>query len=373
VNACGAGAYTDPFSFRTVSQSCIDKASTTDQNNIAISGSGLPTITSVINVTQSGEISDVNVTRVRGSHSAVRDIQIRLKGPDNTSVILLSQPACNGSNFNCGFDDQSPQILTNCPMNNLKYKPVGSLADFVGKNAQGNWTLELEVVDSDGEGGTFNDWELQICAALQSASPVIVKNDTLEVPPGGTNRIYTENLVANDADNSWDELEFTIIKNTAFGQVKLNGQTLGVGGKFTMEDVFSSYLTYTNTSTTEPYDYFTFTVSDGEGGFAGTPRFHLKMDAGADIIGGADDQLAADELYVFPNPATDELNLLFEQASTKVSKVTLTDVQGRNIATEVEGLGSYQLKMRIGAVPSGIYFVKVQTERGSIVKKVVVE
>ena len=55
-----------------------------------------------------------------------------------------------------------------------------------------------------------------------------MKNDTLPVIPGGTNRIYTSHLVVNDADNNWSELDFTIVKNTAFGQIKLNGQTRNV-------------------------------------------------------------------------------------------------------------------------------------------------
>ncbi|MBK9016881.1 MAG: hypothetical protein IPM82_24020 [Saprospiraceae bacterium] len=99
--------------------------------------------------------------------------------------------------------------------------------------------------------------------------------------------------MANDADNSWDELEFTIVTNTANGQVKLDGQTLGVGGHFTMSDVFNNYLTYTNTNAAALYDYFTFSVNDGEGGYTGTPRFNIKMDADANIIsstiGQADD------------------------------------------------------------------------------------
>ncbi|MBK8563426.1 MAG: proprotein convertase P-domain-containing protein [Saprospiraceae bacterium] len=269
-NQCGAANYADPFAFQTASQSCVKKASSGDQNNIIIPGSGLPLITSKVNFPQGGVISDLNVIRVKGNHIAVRHLEARLKGPDNTKVVLMSEPSCNGENFNCGFDDQSPLTLTNCPAANAEYKTVDPLANFNGKNAQGDWTLELEVVNSEGEGGQFDDWELEVCAALTSANPLIIKNDTLGVPPGATNLIYKNSLEVTDADNVPADLEFTIVSNTQHGQVKLNGQALGVGDHFTMFDVYASKMTYTNTNNAALYDYFTFTVSDGGGGFAGT-------------------------------------------------------------------------------------------------------
>lgn len=371
-NACGDGEFGDPFSFRTAAQACIVKASSGDQNDINIPGTGLPLITSVINFPQGGTISDVNVRRVKGNQSAIRDIQIRLKAPDNTSVTLLSQPACGGSNFNCGFNDQAPTTLTNCPVANTNYKPFGSLADFNGKNSQGNWTLELEVVDTDGEGGNFDDWELEICAGLQSANPVIIKNDTLGVPPLGTNRIYLDNLIATDADNTADELEFTIVVNTQYGQVKRNGQTLGVGSTFTMRDVFNNVLTYTNTNDAQPYDYFTFTVNDGGGGFVGTPRFYLKLDPNAPIISGTN-ELESSEIGLYPNPATSEVNLVLSANAGLANAATLLDIQGRRIAVQTTGIGTSTVKLNTGNVPAGLYFVEVKTAMGTFTRKVVIE
>ncbi|MGB5050818.1 MAG: zinc-dependent metalloprotease family protein, partial [Caldilineaceae bacterium] len=253
-NLCGMGEYADPFSFRTVSQICMEASSSGDQNSIPISATGLPLITSKINFAQGGVISDVNVKKVVATHSALRHIEVRLKGPDGTKAVLMSPPNCGGNSLNSGFDDQAPNTIVTCPMANQSYKPTEPLSIYNGKNSQGEWAIELEVVHQDGLGGTFSNWTLEICGSAQPTNPVVVKNDTLKVPPGGINRIYTDKLVANDADNNWSELQFTIVKNTAAGQVKLNGQTLGVGGHFTMDDVFNEYLTYTNTNTAALYD-----------------------------------------------------------------------------------------------------------------------
>ncbi|MBI1225309.1 MAG: T9SS type A sorting domain-containing protein [Bacteroidetes bacterium] len=371
-NLCGTGDFGDPFSFRTVSQACLQTTSSGSQNNINIPATGLPLISSKINIPQGGAISDVNVKNVTATHSALRHIQLRLKSPSGTPVVLMSEPNCNSNSLNTGFDDQSANTLTNCP-SLLSYKPVDPLSVLNGQNSQGDWTLELEVVNTAGEGGNFANWTLEVCGAVTSASPVVVKNDTLAVPPGGTNRIYTTNLVANDADNTWGELQFTIVKNTAFGQVKLNGQTLGVGGHFTMDDVFNQYLTYTNTNTTALYDYFTFSVNDGEGGYTGTPRFNFKMDAGADIIGGTDSKLDNAQFQIFPNPATNEATILFAKQVDKTIAVQMLDVRGRLIPVAVEGLGTGLVKLNTSTVLPGLYFVQVRTLAGVFVEKLVIE
>lgn len=372
-NICGMGDFGDPFSFQTVKQSCVQASSSGDQNGINIPSSGLPLISSKINIAQGGTVADVNVDKVTATHSALRHIEVRLKGPDGTKAILMSEPNCGSNSLNSGFDDQSPNSIVNCPMANQTYKPTEPLSIFNGKPSQGDWTLELEVVNTDGLGGTFNNWMLEVCGSASSANPTIVKNDTLHVPPGGTNRIYTDNLVVNDADNTWGELVFTVVKNTADGQVKLNGQTLGVGGTFTMDDVFNNYLTYTNTNTAALYDYFTFSVNDGSGGYTGTPRFNIKMDPNAVIIGAA--KTVADDAHfqVFPNPATDEVNLVFASQLGKPLAVQLFDVQGRIVPVGISGLETEFVKLNTSHVVPGLYLVQARTAQGVFVRRVVVE
>lgn len=373
INPCGTGSFGDPFSFRTIQQTCITKASAGDQNGIIIPSAGLPSISSKINIPQAGIISDVNITKVKGNHTTIRYIEMRLKGPDNTSVVLLSGPSCNGSNFDCKFSDQTLLELVNCPQTNVEYKPVGTLSDFNGKNSQGDWTMELEVIDSDGEGGKLDNWEMEVCAGLSSANPVVIKNDTLGVPPAGTNRIYLPNLVVTDADNLPAELEFTIVTNTAHGQVKLGNQVLGVGGHFTMQDIINNSLTYTNTNAAALFDYFTFSVNDGEGGYTGTPRFNLKMDADAEIIDGVNILGANAEIFLHPNPASDVLNVVLGNSVGKAMSATLLDVQGRLVPTTVEGIGSQNLQINVGNVLPGLYLLHVNTGNGIAIKKVVID
>ena len=230
----------------------------------------------------------------------------------------------------------------------------------------------MEVVNNAGEGGSFNQWMLEVCAGLQATNPIITKNDTLEVPPSGSRLIYANRLIATDQDNLPSELQFTIVANTAHGNVKLNGQTLGVGDHFTMLDVYASAVEYTNTNPAALYDYFTFSVNDGEGGYTGTPRFNIKMDAGAEPS-GANSPVELEEVYLFPNPATDEVNIVFGTNAGVPVAVTLMDVQGQQMAANLTGLGTSTVKINTSSLVPGLYFVQVKTKAGTFVRKLVIE
>ena len=369
VNECGNGPYIDPASFHTISQTCLDLQSTNQPINI--SGSGLPVIPVVINVAQSGAISDINLKGISGTHNALGDLQFRLKGPDGTTVILLSEPPCNSSSFNVGFDDQSPLTITNCPDPGVVYQPANPLSTFNGKDVMGDWTLEVAVVNPAGEGGTFQKWALEYCAALQSQNPTLVKNDTLTVPPGGTRLVYQNRLIVEDADNLPSELEFTIVRNTAFGTVYLNGQPLGVGDHFTMLDVYASALEYTNTDQNAQYDYFTFTVNDGSGGYFGTPRFNIKIDTDADPVAVSDEN-ADRNILLYPNPAGNQVTIEFRQPVQGGVQVALLNLQGQQLQTARYDQALGKIQVNTSRLPAGMYLVQVKTTEGLVVKKLAI-
>jgi subtilisin-like proprotein convertase family protein len=369
-NACGSGAFSDAASFHTVAQVCSPLQST--DGPFPIPSTGLPLIKSEINVSSSGTISDVNVLKVQGNHDAVGDLEFRLRGPDNTAVVLLSKPPCNSPQFNLGFDDESPNATPPCPPNNgFLYRPKGKLSDLDGKNSQGKWTLELEVVNTLGNGGTFQGWSMEFCAALQPNNPFLVTNDTLTVPPSGNRLIYINKLLVSDIDNAPHELKFTIVSNTKHGTVSLDGNALGVGGQFTMQDIYSSRVRYTNTNPDAMNDYFTFSVSDGVGGWFGTPRFNLKINVNADPT-GTEDLKNADHILLYPNPATSLVTVEFLEKTAGAVAVRLVNGQGQLVFERKLAAGSCKLQLNTGGLPAGLYHVFIATQEGVFVKKLIV-
>ncbi len=369
-NECGFTGYLDPASFHTVSQTCQQLQST--GSTVQISGLGLPYIQSKINVPQSGTISDINLKSIKGKHDAIADLAFRVKNPAGDSVTLLSALPCNSQDFNMGFDDQSPLTTVPCPPNaGNSYKPAQVLSAFNGQDVAGDWTLIVAVINTLGNGGSFEGWALEYCASITPKDPVLVKNDTLRVPPNGSRLIYQNRLEVEDQDNLPSELQFTIVKNTAFGEVKLNGQPLGIGDHFTMLDVYSSAVQYTNTDPNATYDYFTFSVNDGNGGYFGTPRFNIIIDANADPT-SVEDLAASNDFFLFPNPATDLVTLGFKKSMPGKLTASIVNAQGQQVLVRQFDIASENLQLNTGGLPSGIYFVQVRTEAGIFVKKLLI-
>lgn len=79
-------------------------------------------------------------------------------------------------------------------------------------------------------------------------------------------------------------------------------------------------------------------------------------------------------LGVFPNPAKDLLSVALSTAEQKDVNLSLVGVDGRVFMTRSMNLqGDHQLQINVAPLPSGFYFVKIETNEGVIVKKVVID
>jgi len=127
-----------------------------------ISATGTPTITSTINVSQAGIITDINVKDLIGKHTFIYDLDISLTSPSGKTVLLVSE-ACFGEikDFDLNVDDNG--TATACPITGGNtYPPVGNLADFNGEEASGDWVLTVKDF-FDLDGGSLDNWTLEIC------------------------------------------------------------------------------------------------------------------------------------------------------------------------------------------------------------------
>ncbi|NNF22199.1 MAG: hypothetical protein HKN67_09665, partial [Saprospiraceae bacterium] len=129
-NKCGAATVSPVHTFGTVSLSCRSFESEDLPTNI--SATGRPTVSSTLEIFDVGEISDVNVKNIKGIHQRIGDLKATLISPIQTEVLLFEN-RCFGSNFNVGFDSESPVNFT-CSLNNgLTMKPEkASLDAFIG-------------------------------------------------------------------------------------------------------------------------------------------------------------------------------------------------------------------------------------------------
>lgn len=77
----------------------------------------------------------------------------------------------------------------------------------------------------------------------------------------------------------------------------------------------------------------------------------------------------AGSFSVYPNPAKDVLNIS-NSISAEISSVTIADVNGR-IVKQFEANGAVDSQINIADLNAGVYFVNINSNEGSLTKKIV--
>ena len=105
--------------------------------------------------------------------------------------------------------------------------------------------------------------------------------------------------------------------------------------------------------------------------FAGTyGRSSFKMDIAENILATAD-EFRASEVKLFPNPATEEVNISFARPSGKAS-IVFYDQLGRVVLNQEIDSANSQNKISLDGIPTGVYFVAIENNDGKITKKLIV-
>lgn len=76
-------------------------------------------------------------------------------------------------------------------------------------------------------------------------------------------------------------------------------------------------------------------------------------------------------LNVYPNPATDQLNVAFD--ATSVSTVELTDLTGKVVASQIAKVGANTVSFETANVNAGVYFVNIKNATGNVTEKVIIK
>ena len=216
-NFCGDGSWSNT-SFKFDTESCLEYTSTNVP--ITIPTVGTPTVNSVLNISDKGTITDLNVLNLTGLHSYLSDLRFTLFAPSMTNVIIWNQPCGSTDNFNINFDQAS--MLGNgwlCPpINGLTYQPSipGTLDTYFGQSLKGQWRLQVQDLAND-DGGSLQSWKLKTCmtsfcrltvdndapkgaGSLKAAIDCAADGDTIRFAPtfmNDTIMLFNENIVTS--------------------------------------------------------------------------------------------------------------------------------------------------------------------------------
>lgn len=120
-----------------------------------------------INIAGAGTIEDLDVG-VNITHGFIGNIDIDFVSPANTQIRLYQNENNSDDNMSLVFDDEGAPYGSDTTFSGIHMQPYalsqgsGSLADFDGEPAAGNWTILIADGFPSTAGGTLDDWSLFI-------------------------------------------------------------------------------------------------------------------------------------------------------------------------------------------------------------------
>ncbi|MEO0818688.1 MAG: cadherin-like domain-containing protein, partial [Pseudomonadota bacterium] len=124
-----------------------------------------------------------------------------------------------------------------------------------------NPSFDIEVTDAGGGTGTpasSGPETIEIAVTPNNDNPELIINNGLTVDAGDTATISSGNLEATDPDNTDQNIFYVVTQVPTLGELRIDGEILGVGGYFTQADIDSGRLDYRSTSTVNDGDIDTF-------------------------------------------------------------------------------------------------------------------
>lgn len=358
-NDCGAGPWTQPYTFHTEVVSCDN--STSEDTPLVIPGTGpLPTIVSSIFIEQSGAISDVNIAALSVSYSPLQNFKIHLVSPAGTRATLYNGTCFSTNLIFAGFDDEAPSTLACPPTGGIVYQPYEPLSIFNGEDTEGEWQLEVQVTQTGNGSGSVADWEIEFCSSTAVQGPSLVNNEALRVPPLMSNPITEDLLSVSDPDQNPLELEYTIVSTPEHGTLYFLDQELTVGSTFRQASINAYNVRYENTNGAATTDAFTFVVQDGTGGFLPVEQFDIIIDEDATV--GTNEIIEAESFRLFPNPARNFVTLEWSEATSQELPMFIYNLQGQLVKQQALATGTIQEKVNVEELAAGVYIIQVANE-----------
>ncbi len=200
---CGNGVFSAISSFTTGSCNLLASANIP----IAISNVGTPTITSTLTIPATGQIADVNVIGLIGTHTRINNLSFRLASPAGTVVTLFAAICAFENDFDCSFDDAAtPGPLPCPPIGGGTYQPQAPLSLFNNENPNGTWTLTV-IDGATGGGGSLAGWGLEICTTTGVGLTTYSASNTISLFPNPSQGLFT--LKANGLTNELFDVKVT--------------------------------------------------------------------------------------------------------------------------------------------------------------------
>ncbi|NOX87930.1 MAG: S8 family serine peptidase [Calditrichaeota bacterium] len=171
--------------------------------------------TSTLNVADHQQIVDLNATISISGY--IEDLAVALEAPDNnTASGIVSHNGDVGDSYsNTTLDDEASTPITDgaSPYSGT-FQPDNGLFVFDGKDAAGTWTLRVFDDTYYNNGGSIDNWSLNITYLKPLHPPVVSDIPDQTVEEGSQFAQFDLDDYVTDEDNTDDEISWTADGNT---------------------------------------------------------------------------------------------------------------------------------------------------------------
>jgi len=261
-NTCDFGLVTGWFSFQTINKECSNYDNIIP---IVIPNNSTFNFTSTLNITSTAIISELTA-KVVGTHNYIGDLALSLRKAGK-EVILVNQECDDLKNINATFaDDGSPLVCSPIPPAiGGKILPTGGkLSSWNATAANGIWNLDVvDVYDADG--GTINNWSLNICSEKDTTNiPTLVSNDTLFVL-ALKQTIIRDSLLKFVPAKGSGQINYLVTELPKNGKLNQIVNPVKLGDTFTQANIVNGLMRYIHEDITQDRDSVLFDVIDVDG------------------------------------------------------------------------------------------------------------
>ncbi len=261
---------------------------------------------------------------------AIDSIYVKIKDVPSSNGGIISTPmyACKGSN--------NVEVSVTPLQNALTYSWI-----YSGNGATINGNSNIVYVD-------FNDY------TTSGVFTVFAENEC-----GSSTPIISSTL---NVSQSPQAAVITQIADTLYSNTSLNNQWFSTNFGIINGAVYQSYI---------PYNTGAYYVKIFQNGCWSNPSNIINY-ISSDINNPESDEY---KLMLSPNPASEILTISYVLKETTTINIYLTDLSGKEILKISKGKqnsGKYNLELKTSEIAKGIYFVNFDSEKNTLIKKLII-
>jgi len=362
INDCGEGTPSPVQVFQTVQIDCQSYTSVDVPKVITAAGNGRTR--SRLQIFETGEIANLNVKRLRGSHQFIGDISATLVSPQGTEVRLFENRCFNSTDFNISLNDAASSEVS-CPLNQGRtQRPLDSLSVLNGEELSGDWEMLIED-RTPGTSGQLQGWGIEVCGSINVEKPSL-STDTVYVSSGGTQFIRPQNMKAEKDGNNSGDLLYTVVEAPQRGVITHGQSIIQPGSQFIQYAIDSYHLVYAHGGESEELDFFSVVLTDKDGGWLGIDTIYIKVD---EVL--SDENPTSSSFTAFPNPARDFINVSIPN-QPRAGELRMVNMLGQ-VVNRISLDGSSRYTLSVNNLPKGMYQLQLLNGKENRTLKVMVQ